>query len=137
GRILGVLDGAVGTNEEPFRMFAQPRMIGRALQGIVQRDLETQRLRLLHEAVEVIERAEPRLDRRVSAGRTAYRPWAAGIVRRRGQGVVAALATGLPHRVNGREIHDVEAQGGDPLERGPDVGEGGVLTGGRALRPGE
>src|SRR6185437_2764731 len=128
GRILRVLDGAVGANEEPFGMFAQQWMIGRTLQGIVQRDLESQLAGLLHEAVEVLERAESRLDGRVSAGLAADGPGTAGIVRRRGQGVVASLATGLSHRVNGREIDDVEAQTGDAAQRRTEVGEGGVFA---------
>ncbi len=40
GRILGVPDGAVGPPVEPLGVLLDPRMIGRALDGEVERDLE-------------------------------------------------------------------------------------------------
>ena len=39
GRVLGVGDGAVGPGGEPLRVLFDPRVIGRGLQGQVERDL--------------------------------------------------------------------------------------------------
>src|SRR6266536_3538843 len=41
-RVLGVLHAAVGTPFEPLRMALYPRMVGCALEGDVERDLEPQ-----------------------------------------------------------------------------------------------
>ena len=53
-RVLGVLQGAVGAAVEPLRMLGQPRVIGRALDGEVERDLESCRLRRGDHGVEVV-----------------------------------------------------------------------------------
>src|SRR6478736_2172729 len=42
GRIFGVADAAVRPNEEPLRVLFHPRMIGRALQREVERNLQTE-----------------------------------------------------------------------------------------------
>src|SRR5204862_5310041 len=61
-RVLGALDRAVGTMAKPFRVLAQPRMIRRALEGQVERDLEPVRARRRDVGIEVREGAERRLD---------------------------------------------------------------------------
>ena len=61
------------------------------------------------EAIEVVERAEPRLDRRVAALRRADRPRAARIVGRRRQRIVASLAEAAADRMDRRQVEDVEA----------------------------
>ena len=38
GRILGVLNGAIGALDKPVRMFRDPGVIGRALEGDVESD---------------------------------------------------------------------------------------------------
>ena len=45
GRVLGVLDRPVGPVLEPLRMLGQPRVVGRALDREVERDLEPELLR--------------------------------------------------------------------------------------------
>ena len=57
------------------------RMIGRRLVGEVERDLEAVLTRRADEAVEIVDRAEPRLHRLVPARLAADRPRAAGIAR--------------------------------------------------------
>ena len=108
-RVLGVFDRAVRPPLEPVRMILQPRMIGRALDREVERDLQPVLARRRDEAAEVGERAELRMDRVVPAFVAADRIGAAGIVRRGGERVVAALAVLFPDRMDRREIKNVEA----------------------------
>ncbi len=82
GRVLRVLDGAVGPLVEPLRVLAHPRVIRRALDREVERDLDPQALRGLHEAAEVLERAELRVHRGVAA--LGRRRWPTGCPDRRG-----------------------------------------------------
>ena len=91
-RILGVLDRAVGPMAEPLGMLADPRMIGRALPGEIERDFEAEPLGLA--------RGTPSKSSSVPRpGSTAVwppaarsdGPRAAGIARLRDQRVVAAL----------------------------------------------
>ena len=67
-------------------------MIGRALQCVVERDLESELRRGSDERVEVLERTELRLDGRVSTRLVPDRPRASGIVRSGGERVVRSLA---------------------------------------------
>src|SRR5947208_2730864 len=78
--VLRVLDRSVGAVAEPLGMLLGPRVVGRALIGQVQRDLEAMVARGLHQVVEVLERPQFRMDCRVSALRPADCPRTAGIV---------------------------------------------------------
>ena len=91
-------------------------MVGRALDGEVERDLEAEGPRALDEAVEVVERAELRMHRGVAALRAADRPWAPGVAGRGGERVVASLAVRAPDRVDRRQVDDVEAHRRHALE---------------------
>ena len=91
-------------------MLGQPRVIGRALDGEVERDLELVLPRVLHQPLELLDRAEARIDRVVTAQLAADRPRAAGIVRPCLQRVVAALAAGAADRVDRRQVEHVEAE---------------------------
>ncbi len=75
-RVLGVGDGAVGPGGEPLRVLLHPRVIGRGLQGQVQRDLHAELAGPAHERVEVLERAQVRVDRVVAAVRRSRSPTA-------------------------------------------------------------
>src|SRR2546428_3889724 len=101
-RVLRVLDGAIGPMEEPLRVLADPGMVRRALDREVQRDLEPEPPRALDEPVEVVERAEIRMDGRETAVRAADRPRAPPGARRSDQREVAPLAVRASDRVNGR-----------------------------------
>ena len=113
GRVLGVLQGAVGAVEEPLGVLLQPRVVGRALQRDVERDLEAVLLARRDERVEVLERAQLRRDRLVAAVGGADPVDAARVARARNERVVLALAVGGADRVDRREVEDVEAQLGD------------------------
>src|SRR5207237_4129845 len=60
--ILRVLDRAVRPMAEPFRMLANPRMIGGALPCEIERDFEAEAFGFLRERVKSFQRAEPRID---------------------------------------------------------------------------
>src|SRR3954453_17586645 len=60
----------------------------------------------------------------MSALRRTDRPWAARIVRSGADGCVRPLPEGAPDRMDGRQVHDIEAHPGD-----------GRQTGGCALEP--
>ncbi len=89
-RVLGVLDGAVGPPVEPFRMLLDPGMVGRALDGEVERDLQPVLVRGRDQPREILEACRAR------DGCASWPPsvgadgiGAAGIVRAGGQAVVA------------------------------------------------
>ena len=111
--ILGVLDRPIGPMAEPFRMLANPGMVRRALPGEIERDLETQALRLAAKRLEVLHRAQTRLDGGVPARFGADGPRAARVGGRRHQAVVASLAKALADRMNRRKVDHVEAEVGD------------------------
>jgi hypothetical protein len=137
GRVLGVLDAAVGTPAEPFRVLADPGVVGRALEGDVERDLQAMFTRALQQALEVGQGAELVEDGVVSALGRTHRPRAADVVGTRVERVVAALAPHAPDRVDGREVDDVEAHALHVGQPGLAVGEAAVPaghTGGRARK---
>ena len=109
-------------------------MIGRALDREVERDLEAVRVRRLDQPVEIVERAELRMERVVAALRAADRIGAAGIVRPGRQRVVAALAVLPADRVDRREVEHVEAHALDVGQAPDHVVEGAVPVRIAALR---
>jgi hypothetical protein len=79
-------------------------VVGRALEGDVERHLEAERLASLDEAIEVLERAEPRVDAvwpPSSAPIAHGLPGSPGLARER---VVAALAVRCADRVDRRQV---------------------------------
>src|SRR5262249_39601508 len=108
---------------EPLGMLAEPRVVGRALNREVERDLEPELPRLLDERPEVVERAELRVDGVVSALLAADRPRAAGIAGQRVQDAVAALPCRGHDQMDGREVHDVEAELGELGQHARDTPE--------------
>jgi len=113
GRILRVLERSVRAAVEPLRMLLQPRVVGRALDREVEGDLDAHLAAALDEPVEVVDRAERRIDRVVAAELGADRPRAARVALLRAQRVVLPLSVRRPDRVDRREIDDVEAELGE------------------------
>src|ERR1700722_16286884 len=62
---------------EPFRMLTDPRMVRGALDREIQRDFEPKPFGHGDEVIEIVERAELRLNRHVTSGGTSNRPRAA------------------------------------------------------------
>ena len=125
-RVLGVGDGAVGQFGEPLAVILGPRVVRRALQRQVERDLHAQVL---------VRRRRSRRSRRscrAAGARRRGRPRrcrSPTVSRRPGRGrrtVVAALAVHLADRVDRRQVHDVEAHLRDARQGRRGGGEGAV-----------
>ena len=123
-RVLRVGDGAVGAGGEELGVLGRPGVVGRGLERQVERDLEPEPVRLGHEGVEVLERAEVGVDGVVAALGRPDRPRGADVVGARVEGVVAALAVDAADGVDRRQVDDVEAHvghGGQPLRGGAEA----------------
>lgn len=108
-RVLGVGDRAVRLGAEPVRMLLHPRVVRRALQGEVERHFEVQFVGAAAERLEVIHRAEQRIDGVVAAKFAADAERRARVVRARVEGTVGALAVRHADREDRGQVHDVEA----------------------------
>ena len=87
------------------------------------------------EAIEILDRAEPRFDGHVSALVRSDRPRAARIVRAGRQRVVRSLAEAAADRVDRRQVQDVEPHRRDIGETRGRLVEGGAPRGVGAGRP--
>src|SRR5262249_3211472 len=111
--ILRVLDGPVRTVVEPLRMLGHPGMIRRALERVVQRDLQPMLPGGPEERSEIRQRPECRFDRLVPSVLVADSPRGAGIVGTGLEGVVPALPEASPDRMDRRQVEHVEPHARD------------------------
>ena len=128
-RVLGVLDRAVGAAVEPLRMLAQPRVVGRALDREVERELDARRSR-------------PRATRASkspsvpSSGCTASWPPSSapiahglpGSPRPASSALFRPLRFVTPDRVDRRQVDDVEAELGQLRQHLGDAAEAAPRT---------
>ena len=112
-------------------------VIGRALVGEVDGDVHAVLPGPPHEAVEVLDRPQLRVNGLVPTFRAADGPGASWIVGLGPDGVVLALAVRRSDRVDGREVDHVEVHAGDILQPLLGFGEGPVAAGLRRAGPGE
>ena len=119
---------------EPLRVLLHPRVIGRHLDGEVQHQLESVFAGDLLKVQEIIQRAELRCNRVVSAGRTADRVRATRIVWARHERVVRALAVGGADRVNRRHVQGIKAHARDGRQTRLRLAEGRAAVWVGALR---
>ena len=115
-RVLRVGDRAVGAHGEPLRVRLDPRVVGRALQREVERDLHAEVVRARDERVEVVHRAQLGVDRVVPALGRPDRPRRADVAWPRVHGVVATLAVRGADGVDRGQVDHVEAHRRDPVE---------------------
>src|SRR5579863_4667968 len=115
-RIFRILDGAVRTLTKPFRMLPYIGVIGRALESQVKRDLDSVRLRVRDQPMEIFERSQLGVDTGMPAVFRADRPWTADVVRPRDDFIVPALARRASDGMNRRKIQNVETHRGDVRE---------------------
>src|SRR5690606_7125041 len=94
---------------EPFRMLLDPGMVGRALDGEIQRDLHAVPLGRGNEAAKILQRSEIRMDGGMTALLGPDRIGTAGVVRTAGKRVVRSLAEGPADGMDRHEVDDVEA----------------------------
>src|SRR5437868_6755791 len=104
-------------------MLLQPGVIRRALDREVERDLDPRLLRRGDHRVEVVPGAEVGMDRIVPALFGPDRPRRADIGCVRRERVVPSLAVRPTYWVDRRQVHDVEAELGDPRQRLGDAAE--------------
>src|SRR6185437_2395988 len=128
-RVLGILHRAVGALQEPLRMLPDVRVIGRALEGDIQRDLQAQSAGAGEQSAEVFESAEARMHGLVSALTAADRPWASRVAGGGADAGVGALALDLAERMDRRQVQHVETHRGDVGQQSLEVREGTVLAG--------
>ena len=110
GRVLRVLQRAVGAPVEPLGVLGQPRVVRRRLDREVDADLAADLAAARDHALELLERAEVGMHGLVPALRRADRPGAPDVVGLRRERVVPPLAVRRPDRVHRREVGDVEAE---------------------------
>src|SRR5207253_11024450 len=106
-------------------------------EGDVERDLEPQLARAREQRLEILECAELRVQRRVAAFIRADRPGAADVVGRGGKRVVAPLAPLAADGMDGRQVRDIEAHGGDIRKARDAVAKGSMFAGAGAARAGK
>src|SRR6185437_4327254 len=107
------LQRSVGPPEEPLGVLLQPGMVGRALDGEVERDLDSELLRVADELAELLLGPERGLDGIVATLLGADRPGAADVAGLRGLRVVPALAVRVADRVDRRQVENVDAELGE------------------------
>ena len=104
-------------------------MVRGGLQGDVEGNLHTERVRFGDEGSKVVERAETRLDGIVTAIGAADGVGDAGVALARAEGVVLPLAKRRADRVDGSEVDDVETHLGYGYKALRRLGEGGAAGG--------
>src|SRR4051812_12565887 len=98
---------------EPFGMLSNVGVVGRALEGDVERDLDPQSTGGRDQMVEILEGPEVGMDRLMTASFGADRPRAAVVVRAGVQRVIGALAEAPPDRMYRGKVEHVEIHPGD------------------------
>ncbi len=117
-RVLRVFQRPVGAAVEPLWMLLQPRVVGRALDREVERDLDAELLaRLRRGARNSCSVPSDGSDRVVPALFGADRPRAADVALLRRLGVVPPLAVRVADRVDRRQVEDVEAELGEARQQ--------------------
>ena len=141
GRVLRVCDGAVGARREPLGVLLDPRVVGGALEGQVEGDLQAEASGALDEAVEVSEVAELGVDGVMATLGGADGVGGTRVAGSGFQGVVLALSVRRADRVDRGQVDDVKAHACDtrqivrcPRERAGDPRAVGVLEGPRRAR---
>jgi hypothetical protein len=103
-------------------------MIWRALERVVERDVDTKLLRFLHEATKIFQVAERGMNGHVAALGRTNRPRAAEISGSGSSRVVPTLAMRDADRMNRREVEDIESEVHEVGQARFDVAERPVST---------
>jgi hypothetical protein len=110
-------------------MLLEPRMVGCALHGEIERDFHLVLFAGGDEITEILQRAKFRVHRIVTALARTDRIGTSGIAFRRSHGVVAALAVGAADGVDRRQIDDVKAHSRNVRQACDTILERAVLAG--------
>src|SRR5262249_10514801 len=135
--ILRVFDGAVRPEDEPLGVLGDPRVVGRALDGEVERHLEPEAVRRGDETAKTVEAAEIGMDRGVAAFAGPDGIGAAGIAWRRRERIVTPLAVDPANGMDRRQINHVETERADLGKTLGAIVESGALADDAALAAGK
>src|SRR6266566_4525967 len=132
-RVFGILDRAVGSAPEPFRMLREPGMVGRALDGKVERDFHAVLRAGAHQAPTILERPKLGVYGVVAALGGADGIWTARIAGFAMERIVAALAVDAADRMDGSQIKYIETHRADVVQSIDTIVKGAVFAGHRRL----
>src|SRR5215831_9503766 len=132
-RVFGILDRAVGSAPEPFRMLREPGMVGRALDGKVEREFQAELRAGAHQAPKILERPKLGVDGVVAALGGADGIWTARIAGLATERIVAALAVDAADRMDGSQIKYTETHRRDVGQAVNTIVKGAVLAEHRRL----
>src|SRR5262245_44646039 len=134
-RILGETDRSIRPKAKPLGMLLQPGMVERALHRKVEGDIHLVLAADGDEPAKIIERAQLRFDRVMTAIFVADRVEAARILWTGIERIVFALPVRAPNRMDRRQIKNVEAKPRDFRHARHTIVECAVAAGSRALAP--
>src|SRR5262249_22662326 len=123
GRVFGIPNGAVLAMAEPLRMLTNVGVVGRALKGEVERDLDPPDLSFPLQGVKISKSAQGRVYCLGAAKRRPDCPGAAWVSGLEVGGIVFAFTVCRADRVDRRQIEDIEAHPGDVRQASDDVGK--------------
>src|SRR6266702_1983311 len=128
-RILRVTHRAIGAPLKPSGMILQPRLVGRALDRKIKRNLHTVSGTGVAQQPEIINCAKCGMDCIVTAFGAANRQWAADVIRPDGQAVVFALAICRADGMDRRQVKDIEPHRSYSRQMPDDILKGTVSVG--------
>src|SRR6185437_5613074 len=111
-----VLDRTVWTLPEPLGMLVRIGVIRRALERDAQRNFQTVFFHPGDKLTEILQSAQLRMNRLVTPLGRSNRPGTAHVVGFCHDRIIFPFAMSAPNRVNGCQIHDVEAHGSNVWE---------------------
>src|ERR1700722_1831937 len=110
GRVLGVFDAAVGSMMKPLRMLTDPRMVRRTLNCEIQRHLYPKTIGGRVEVIEIVQRADRRIDRNMPSSLISDRPRASRRTRSTIESVARTLAIRVTDRMYRRQVYNVKTE---------------------------
>ena len=127
--IFRIADRSVGPLIKPIRMILHVRVIGRAIEGKVERDLQSTEFGLFDQPQEIPFGSKGGFNVTVTASRATNRPGRADIVRSGREGVVLSFARGDADGMDRREVNHIEAHGLGVVQSGHAIPEPGMFVG--------
>src|SRR5262249_4865297 len=113
--VFRILDRAVGSAPEPFWMLREPGMVGRALDGKVERDFQAVLCAGAHQAPKIVKRPKLGMYGIVAALGGADGIWTARIAGFATERIIATLAVDAADRMDGGQIKPIAGMSGKRL----------------------
>jgi len=128
-RVLSKLHRTVGTPAEPVGVSLHPWVVGRTLEGNVERNGNSRSLRRTDKGGKVLHGAKFRVKRLVSPLGAADGPTATRLSGLDHQRIVFSFSFRGSYRVDGRKVNDIKPHAGNKRHRLHAVAECAVLSG--------